>query len=404
MDNQISRYAALLCDIGVRVEPGQDVAVNAQIEHAALARAVADHAYARGARYVDIWYWDPFAKRSRLRHAPTETLSWTPGWLDTRYERLAETRGALVNIVGDPHPRLLSGLDEHRCGLDRMPALASRLHVQTRGLVAWTFGCCPTEAWAQSLYGEPDAARLWDELAACLRLDTGDPVTAWNDHLHGLRRRAAQLSAWAFDTIHYRGPGTDLTAGLIPGSTWEISELDGPRGTPNLLNLPTEEVYTTPDWRHAEGTVTSTLPLAIAGTVAEPFTLTIEDGEIVHVSGGVGSDVIRAQMRTDAGARRLGELALVDGTSAVGRSGTVFLETLLDENARSHIAWGAGIPSVFPNWRELSAADLAARGVNQSQVHTDFMIGGPGLSITGTTAAGEQAVIIAADTWILRDR
>ena len=393
------RYAALLCDVGLSLEPGQDVAINAQIEHAELARAVADQAYARGAHYADIWYWDPHAKRSRIRYAPEHTLRWTPPWLDTRYEQLADRRGALVNIVGDPAPGLLAGLDERRCGLDRMPALASRFRVQERGLVAWTFGCCPTPAWAQSLFGNPDVARLWDLLAPILRLDQPDPAAAWHAHLDKLRARAAELTDQHLGAIRFTGPGTDLTLGLIPAGTWQISELTGPFGRPNVLNLPTEEIYTTPDWRRASGTVSTTRPLALGGVVVDRFTLRIEEGMITDVTAEHGASTIRAQLSADEGARRLGEVALVDDTSPVGRCGAVFRETLLDENATCHIAWGAGIPSVLPGWRNLTDDQLRQAGVNQSVTHIDFMIGGPEITVTGIRADGTEIPILRAGKW-----
>jgi aminopeptidase len=397
--DMVEKYAGLLCDVGLNIEAGQDVAVNAQIEHAELARAVAEHAYARKAHYVDICYWDPYAKRSRIRHAPTDTLRWTPPWLDARYQQLAARSGALVNIVGDPSPGLLAGLDEHRCGLDRMPALASRFDVQQKGLVAWTFGCCPTAAWAESLFGEPDVARLWDLLSPILRLDQPDPAAAWQSRLDQLRARAALLSTLHLDAVRFTGPDSDLTVGLIPQATWEISELTGPHGRPNVLNLPTEEIYTTPDWRRASGTVRTTRPLALGGVLIEDFTLHLDDGVITDVTAAHGKNVILAQLAADAGARRLGEIALVDDTSPIGRSGVVFRETLLDENATCHIAWGAGIPSVYPGWRSLSDEQLRAVGINQSAAHVDFMIGGSDVTVTGVQADGTQIPILQGGTW-----
>jgi len=340
-------------------------------------------------------------KRSRIRHAPTQTLRWTPPWLDARYQQLAARRGALVNIVGDPAPGLLAGLDEHRCGLDRMPALASRFHVQEKGLVAWTFGCCPTAAWAEWLFGEPDVTRLWDLLTPILRLDQPDPAAAWRSRLDQLQARAAQLTALHLDAVQFTGPGTNLTVGLIPDAAWEISELTGPHGRPNVLNLPTEEIYTTPDWRRATGTVATTRPLALGGALIEDFTLHLEDGVITNVTAGHGRNTILAQLAADEGARRLGEIALVDDTSPIGRSSTVFRETLLDENATCHVAWGAGIPSVLPGWRSLTDEQLRDTGINQSATHVDFMIGGPEVTVTGLHADGTQIPILRAGKWQL---
>lgn len=402
MTDRLDRYAAVLLDVGLQFQPGQDLAVNGQIEHAPFARALAEQAYQRGAHYVDIWYWDPHAKRSRVRHAPEETLSRTPSWLDQRYRDLADRKGALVNLVGDPEPDLLAGLDGHRVGLDRMPALASRFHVQSRALVAWTFGCYPSPAWATSLFGAPDVDRLWAYLEHFLRLDEPDPVAAWNDHLDRLRANALRLSAEQFDAIRFTGPGTDLTLGLIPGATWEISELTGPTGRPNVLNLPTEEIYTTPDYRRVDGHVSSTRPLALGGTLVRDLRLTVSGGRITTVEASHGAEVVRAQQATDAGATMFGEIALVDNSSRIGQSGITFRETLLDENATCHLAWGDGIPSVVPGWSGLEDEELRCQGVNQSAVHTDFMVGGPGITVTGIRADNSEQVIIEDEQWQLQ--
>jgi aminopeptidase len=298
---------------------------------------------------------------------------------------------------------LLAGLDEQRCGLDRMPALASRFRVEERGLVTWTFGRCPTPAWAESLFGEPDMDRLWEQLIPILRLDRPDPAIAWTAHMDRLRTRAAHLSARRFDAVRFTGPGTDLTLGLIPHAAWEISELAGPRGWPNVLNLPTEEIYTTPDWRRVNGKVTTTLPLALGGALIDRFTLSLNEGVIADVTAEQGESTILAHLGVDEGARHIGEVALVDDTSPIGRCGTVFRETLLDENATCHIAWGAGIPSVMPDWRSLTDDQLRDAGVNQSATHVDFMVGGPGLTVAGLQADGTEVPILRAGTWQLSD-
>ena len=285
--------------------------------------------------------------------------------------------------------------------MDQMPGLASRFRVQQSSQVAWVIGAFPTTGWATEVYGEPDLERLWEDVSNCLRLDAPDPVAAWNSRLSELDDRAVDLTARGFRTLRYRGEGTDLSVGLIPEATWQISALVGPRGTRNVVNLPTEEIYTTPDRRTAEGTITSTRPLAMMGTVVDPFTLTIESGRIVDVRGGRGADVVRQHIATDAGASQLGELALVDSSSAVQRTGTVFKDTLYDENATCHIAWGGGIPSVFPGWRSLSPQRLDELGVNRSGVHVDFMVGGPGVTVSGMTDTGAEVPILAGEEWVL---
>ncbi|GAA0715959.1 aminopeptidase [Dactylosporangium roseum] len=401
MERLLEHYAAVLLDVALPLRAGQDLAINAQREHAPLVHALADAAYRRGAHYVDVWYWEPHTKRARIEHAAEDTLAWTPPWLDVRYEELAANAGALINIVGDPEPDLLTGLPPRRAGLDQMPALGSRFRVQSRGQVSWTFACYPNEAWARRVYGTPDLERMWRDIAAMIRLDQPDPAAAWQDHLARLRDRAARLTEHRFDRIRFRGPGTDIELGLIAGASWEISELLGPRGEPNVLNLPTEEVYTTPHRARVNGVVSSSMPLALRGVVVEDLRLSVKDGKIVAVDAAQGSDAVRAQLEHDQGAAYFGEVALVDGSSPVRKAGVCFYETLLDENAASHLAWGGGIPSVLPDWRDLDDAELSRIGVNQSSVHTDFMVGGPDVEVFGIREDGSGTAIMAGEDWLL---
>jgi aminopeptidase len=398
---RLERYAALLLDTGVGLQPGQRLAINAEIEHAPLVRTIADQAYQRGAAYVDVWYWEPYAKRARVLHAPEDTLSWTPPWLDRRYEDLSDGGDALINIRGDSVPDLLSGLDGRRVGLDRMPDLASRFHAQSRGLVAWTIACYPTAGWAESVFGTPDVERLWTHLEQFLHLDRPDPSVVWTERLNLLRDRARVLTGLRLDAVRFVGPGTDLRIGLIPEAGWRISELTGPRGIHNALCLPTEEVYTTPDHRRVDGHVRSTKPLALAGTLVRDLELTFTAGRVSRVTASTGADVVRNNQSIDDGAAMLGEVALVDETSPIGRSGVTFQNTLLDENATCHIAWGGGIPSVLDGWRDLTSEQLLELGVNQSTTHIDFMVGGPEVSVIGVRHDGGTVEILRNGHWRL---
>lgn len=400
-DNRLERYADLTLTIGANLQPGQDLGITGHIEHAPLARALARVAYERGARYVDINYWDPHAKRARVEHAPEDTLSWTPPWLDRRNEYFGENHSATVAIAGDPEPDLLAGLDPKRVGLDQMPRLASALKNAVSGAVNWTIVNYPTEGWAAVVFGEPDVDRLWTHLEEFLRLNRPDPAAAWKDHIDTLLARADQLNERKFDAVHYRGPGTDLSVGLLPGSTWRAAELATQEGLRFRPNLPTEEVFTTPDRRRAEGAVRSTRPLALSGTMIRDLEVRLSGGRIVGVEASSGADVVRAQIETDEGAAALGEIALVDGSSPIGRSGVTFFDTLLDENATCHIAWGAGFAFAVADTDGLNPEQLAELGVNQSRVHTDFMVGGPELEVDGVEASGATTPILRNDEWML---
>ncbi|TDC99864.1 aminopeptidase [Nonomuraea deserti] len=395
----LSGYADVVFDVAVPPLADDRVLINAEIEHAPLARALAEAAYARGARYADIWYFDPHAKRSRVRHADTASLAEVPSWLDARNDELGRHGGIIVNIRGAAAPDLLAGLDPIRVGLDRMPSLTSRQRLQLNNLVRWTIVPYATPEWARAVFGEPDQARLWRHLRRILRLDEPDPRAAWRQRIAELLDRARRLTEMRLDAVRFEGPGTDLTIGLLPDAHWTAARLEDVKGRPFQANLPTEEVFTTPDYRRVDGTVRATRPLSLDGTVIRDLELTFADGVVTGVRASAGADVVRAHQATDAGAARLGELALVDRSSRVGESGITYLETLLDENATCHLAWGAGLPPGAPaHLRTDDPARLDAAGVNTSRVHVDFMVGGPDVTVTGLGPDG-KVVLLRNDAW-----
>jgi aminopeptidase len=243
------------------------------------------------------------------------------------------------------------------------------------------------------VFGEPDVDRLWEAVAFCTRLDEPDPVVAWREHIARLERRAARLNELAFDAVHYRGPGTDFTVGLLPGARWMSALFRTASGREYVPNMPTEEIFTTPDCRRAEGTIASSLPLALQGDIVEGLRLTVVDGKIVDVEADHGAELVRGQLESDDRAAYFGELALVDGTSRVGQTGITFFDTLYDENATCHIAYGFGIPEAFD--------EVPDEGMNISTVHTDFMVGRPELEVDGLTADGKAVPILRNETWQL---
>ncbi|MGW3498926.1 aminopeptidase [Streptomyces sp. NPDC001020] len=397
----LTSYAELVVNVAAPVTHDDLVLINAEIEHAPLARALTEAAYARGARYVDIWYFDPHAKRSRIRHADPTTLHEVPAWLDRRNDSVGEGRGVMITIRGEGDPDVLAGVDPALAGLDRMPNLASRYRLQRDNLVCWSAVVCPTPSWSRHVLGEEDVPKLWSHIKHFLRLDQPDPSAVWRDRLAELRARAQRLNEVKLDAVHFEGPGTDLTIGLIPRAIWTPVGFEAADGRYFVPNLPSEEVFTTPDYRRVHGTVRATRPLALAGSVIRDLELTFTDGVVSEVRASIGSDVVRAHQATDAGGARLGEVALVDGSSPIGRSNVTFMETLLDENATCHLAWGFGLPPAVPGALDLSPEELDAIGVNSSSVHTDFMVGGPEVTVTGIDRNGRRMVILDKDEWRL---
>ena len=399
-DQRLEAYARLAVQVGLNLQPGQTLGINALIEHAPLARAITREAYKAGAQFVDVLYTDQHVRRAHIEQADSARLGYSPPWLVRRLKELGEIGGALVALSGNPEPELFADLDGERVGKARMREVAEASLELTDGLCNWTIVAYPNEGWAQTVFGEPDVERLWTAVGQAVRLDQPDPVAAWRDHIGRLQERATSLNERRFDHLRYRGPGTDLTIGLHPDSNWQAA-LDESNGIEHVANMPTEEVFTTPDFRRTEGTVRSTLPLQIQGNIVRDLEVRFEHGRAVAVKASSGEDVMRTHIATDDGAAQLGEVALVDGHSAVGKTGLVFYDTLFDENASSHIALGAAIVQAVPGAHDLSPEDRSAKGVNQSSIHTDFMIGSNELEVDGVTKGGEAVPILRNGDWVL---
>jgi aminopeptidase len=395
MDGQrLERYAELTVRFAANVSEGQLVVIQAHVEHAPLVRAVTRAAYRAGARWVGADYRDEHLRRALVELGPEEALTWTPPWTLTRLDTLAEEGGALIALHGDPEPELLADLDGGRLGRARPLAYAEKWRdIAASGRVSWTIVPGPTAGWAAQVFGEPDEERLWTALEKAMRLTDQDPVAAWQRRLEQLSSVAAALNERRFEALRYRGPGTDLTVGLLPSSTWQSARHRTDRGRSNVVNLPTEEVYTSPDRRRAEGVIRSTRPLSVGGRIVRDLQLRLRDGRVVEVRASSGADVVQGQMDSDEGARRLGEVALVDGSSGVGQLGLTFFNTLLDENATCHIAYGFGIRTAVTDQRDQE------EGLNSAATHVDFMVGGPEVEVDGVEPGGAAVPILRGDVF-----
>jgi aminopeptidase len=268
---------------------------------------------------------------------------------------------------------------------------------------AWTAIACATSSWAERVYGEPDLERLWQALAHICRLDEPDPVAAWQTHIDNLEARSALLNERRFDAVRFRGPGTDLTLGLLPQSRWQSCASHTDLGLRHVVNFPTEEVYTSPDRRRADGVVRTTRPVGLTnGTIVRNLELVFRDGAIVEVTAAHGEPEVRAELDAYEGARHLGEIALVDHRSRVGELDTLFYNGLLDENAACHIAYGASILGAYEDLPEgLSDDELRGMGVNRAHVHTDLMIGSDEVEVDGLHTRGNAVPLLKGGDWQL---
>ena len=389
--------AELAVRVGANVQPGQIVAVEGETGMEPVVRAIAAEAYRAGARFVDATYFDPHVKRARLLHADPQTLGFIPPWYGERMLAYGEHGCARIALAPRVSPGVLEGIDPERAGRDQLPDLAERLVLINERTVNWTMLPYPTEAWARVVHPdlEPTAAleRLAEQLVHVCRLDESDPPAAWGERGDALEAAAARLTERRFDAVHFEGPGTDLTIGLLPTSRWMAARMQTRDGVVHMANLPTEETATTPDPYRADGVVRATKPLELGGTVIEGLTVRFERGRAVSIDADVGAEALRARAATDDGAARLGEVALVDRRGRIGPLGTVFYNTLLDENAASHIALGNAYAYAVGN------EDLAR--INRSAIHIDFMIGADDVNVTGVTAEGERVPVLRGGDWAL---
>jgi len=358
------RLADLIVGFGANVQPGQLVGVASYLGKEELTREIARAAYERGALYVDVLYSDQWVKRQRLLHGDPETLDYIPPWM--------------------------------RAGRDSLPYLPETGKIVNLRTTNWCVAPAPTRGWAEIVYpdAEPDEAydRLWETIAHVCRLDADDPVAAWNERLVTVKQGSAALTDRHFDAIRLHGPGTDLTVGLFASSMWHAAEFTTVDGLDHFPNIPSEETFTTPDPLRVDGHVTATMPLELYGSIINGIRVEFKGGQAVKIDADENAETLRSACAKDDGGTRLGELALVDRGGRIGPLETVFFDTLLDENAASHIAFGSGYA--------MAVADEAdKKRVNESQIHIDFMIGSPALDVDGITAAGEQVPVLRNGAW-----
>src|SRR5690348_824443 len=315
-DARRGRLAELAVSVGANVQPGQLVVINGLVGNAAMMRAIARASYRAGARHVHAQYLDRHFTRALIELGPEESLGKTPRWDMSLLATLREEKGCYIQVSGDTEPDLLADLPGDLVGKARpRDFLAEWIRMATDASVNWTIVPEPVPEWARRVFGKPDLDALWRAVETALRLDQPDPVASWRAHIARLKGVAKALNERRFHSLRFRGPGTDLVVGLLPSSRWDGGDASTTAGVRFVPNLPTEEVFTSPDCRRADGRVRSTRPLSMGGVVVKDLAFELRDGRITEVRATTGADVVRAELATDAGASRLGEVALIDGSS-----------------------------------------------------------------------------------------
>jgi aminopeptidase len=399
-NDRLERFADLVVHVGANVQPGSFVLLRTDIAHLEIARTVVERAYAAGASWVEVDWTDGPIRHSQLTHASIERLTRTRPWVIEQAKAWAAERGVSITLVGDPDPHLLDDVDPAKAAA--LPAEEARAFREAiiGHQLRWTVVPAPNRGWAQQIFGEPDLERLWEAVATAMRLDEPDPVTSWRERTAELAARARALNTLDLTEVRYRGADTDLTVGLVPDARWTGGSMDDPDGITYMPNIPTEEVFTSPDRRRADGVISLTKPVIIGGLVVEGLRVTFSGGRITDVTAASGAETVRAQIDTDEGARSLGEISLVDRDSRIAKTGLLFHNMLFDENAACHVAWGQSFPFAVANGLAKSNDERYEIGLNRSAIHTDVVIGGQGLTVTGTGPKG-TVEIIRDDEWVL---
>ena len=402
-DDRLGRFSDLVVRVGANVQPGSFVLVRSDIAHLEIARAVVERAYVAGASWVEVDWSDGPIRRSQLTHADIERLTRARPWVVERTKAWAAERGVSITLVGDPDPHLLDDVDPAKVAAFGVEEARAYREAVLEQQLRWTVVAAPNPGWATEVFGEPDMERLWDAVATAMRLDEADPVTSWRERAAELAARARALDALDLTEVRYRSADTDLTVGLVPNARWTGGAMDDPDGVTYMPNIPTEEVFTSPDRRRADGVISLTKPVIIGGVVVEGLKVTFGAGRITDVTGTSGTESVRAQLGIDEGARSLGEVSLVDRDSRIAKAGILFHNMLFDENAACHVAWGQSFPFAVADGLSMSNEERYEIGLNRSVIHTDVVIGGQGLTVTGTGSEG-TIEILRDDEWVLETR
>ncbi|EOK12489.1 aminopeptidase [Enterococcus faecalis] len=405
-NENLKKYARLIAETGVNVQDNHTVVLQISVDQAPLARLITEEAYRLGAAEVIVQWSDETIQREFLAHAATDRIENVPQYkIDQTDDWIA--KGASRISVVSSNPDALAGVDAQRVAAFQATngkALVNLRKATQANKVSWTVVAAASEGWAAKVFpelatSEEQVDALWNEIFKTTRIYEENPVIAWNIHDKKLQEKAAELNEQQFTALHYTAPGTDLTIGLPKNHLWEGAGSYNARGEEFMANMPTEEVFTAPDSRRVDGYVSSTKPLSYAGTIISGMKFTFKDGKVVDFSAEQGEEALKNLLAIDEGAKHLGEVALVPDPSPISQSGLIFYNTLFDENASNHLAFGSAYAFNLQGGTEMSEEELAAAGLNRSQTHVDFMVGSDKMNIDGIKEDGTIVPVFRNGDW-----
>ncbi|UQR07982.1 aminopeptidase [Enterococcus faecalis] len=405
-NENLKKYARLIAETGVNVQDNHTVVLQISVDQAPLARLITEEAYRLGAAEVIVQWSDETIQREFLAHAATDRIENVHQYkIDQTDDWIA--KGASRISVVSSNPDALAGVDAQRVAAFQAAngkALVNLRKATQANKVSWTVVAAASEGWAAKVFpelatSEEQVDALWNEIFKTTRIYEENPVIAWDIHDKKLQEKAAELNEQQFTALHYTAPGTDLTIGLPKNHLWEGAGSYNARGEEFMANMPTEEVFTAPDSRRVDGYVSSTKPLSYAGTIISGMKFTFKDGKVVDFSAEQGEEALKNLLAIDEGAKHLGEVALVPDPSPISQSGLIFYNTLFDENASNHLAFGSAYAFNLQGGTEMSEEELAEAGLNRSQTHVDFMVGSDKMNIDGIKEDGTIVPVFRNGDW-----
>lgn len=408
-EQKLKNYAELIVRHGLNVQPEQIVTLSMEAVHRDLGVLIAEQCYSSGARHVSLDLSDVRMSKLKVDKSDTAGLDFTPAALSAAHEEILSTHGAYLKIVGSENPDILTESDPEKVNRSRIARYTVLKEFYKEGIgkskVHWSLAAAATPAWGQKIFPDLSATdacnALWEEIFRVCRVDQPDFLALWKEHNHTLQSRAAALTAKNIKNLHFTGPGTDLLVGLSDRAVFKGGGDISPLGVEFEPNLPTEECFSTPDWRKTEGTVRATRPVMVNGVMVHDLEMQFKAGELVHFSASAGKAAFEQYIESDEGARRLGEVALVGVDSPIFQSGLIYHEILFDENAACHIAIGSAYKFCIAEHEALTAEEFEAIGCNESSVHTDIMISSEHISVTAETYSGEQISLLTNGAWAI---